>query len=68
MLLLGKALRQDVSRLVVGGHVIENDIARLNLVSEEVIADVNVFGLIMELWVFRDGDGRLVINEERNRE
>ena len=68
MLLPGKALRQDVSRLVVGGHIIENDIAQLNLVLEEVIADVNVFGPIMELWVFCDGDGRLVIDEERNRE
>jgi len=68
VLLLGEALCQDISGLVVGGHIIKNNITRLDLVSEEVIADVDVFGLIMELWVFCDGDGQLVIDEERNRE
>ena len=68
MLLPGKALRKDISRLVVSGHVIKGDIARLDLVSEEVIADVDVFRSVMELWVFRDGDGRLVVDEEGNRE
>jgi len=68
MLLLGKALHKDVSRLVVSGHVIKGDITRLNLVSEEVIVDVNVFRSVMELWVFRDGNGQLVVDEEGNRE
>jgi len=57
VLLLGKALCEDVSGLVISGHIIEGDIAQLNLVSEEVIADVDVFCPIMELWVFRDGNG-----------
>jgi len=68
VLLPGKALREDVSGLVVSGHIIKGDIARLDLVSEEVIADVDVFRLIMELWVFHDGNGRLVVDEEGNRE
>jgi len=68
MLLLGKALCKDVSGLVVSGHVIKGDIAQLDLVSEEVIADVDVFRSVMELWVFCDGDGRLVVDEEGNRE
>ena len=68
MLLLGKALHKDVSRLVVSGHIIKGDITRLDLVSEEVIADINVFRPVMELWVFCDGNGRLVVDEEGNRE
>jgi len=57
VLLPGKALCKDVSRLVVSGHIIEGDIAQFDLVSEEVIADVDVFRLVMELWVFCDGNG-----------
>ena len=56
MLLLSKALGQDVSRLVIGGHVVKGDVARLNLVAQEMIMDVDMFGVVVELGVLCNSD------------
>ena len=68
MLLPGKALRQDVSRLVVGGHVVKGDVAGLDLVAQEMITNVDMFGAVVELGVLRDGDRGLVVDVKWNRE
>jgi len=68
VLLSGKSLGQDVGRLVVSGQVVEDDVARFNLMSQEVITDVDVFGTVVELWVLGGGDGGLVVDEEWNGE
>ena len=67
MLLPGKALGQDVGRLVVGGHVVKGDIAGLDLVAQEMITDVDMFGAVVELRVLCDSDHRLVVDVEWNR-
>ena len=68
MLLPGKALGQDVGRLVVGGHIVKGDVAGLDLVAEEVITDVNMFGVVVELGVLCDSDRGLIVNVKWNGE
>ena len=68
MLLPGKALGQDIGRLVVGGHIVKGDVAGLNLVAQEVITDVDMFGAVVELGVLCDSDRRLIVNVKWNGE
>jgi len=68
VLLLGKALGQDVGRLVIGGHVVKGDVAGLDLVVQEVITDVDMFGAVVELGVLCDSDRRLIVNVKWNGE
>ena len=66
VLLLAQAFDKGISRLVIGGDIIEDDFFIFNLLSQEVVAHLNVFCVIMEFWVLYDGDGGLVINEKRS--
>ena len=34
---------------------------------QEVMADLDVFGSVMELWVLSNGYGRLIVHEECSR-
>ena len=58
MFLPSKALSQDVSRLVIGGQVVKGDLAGLDLVTQEVITNVDMFGAVVELGVLCNGDCR----------
>ena len=64
MLLMDKSLGQDVGSLLLCWGIFKTNLFTLNFLPQKVVTDFNVFGLIMELWVVRDGDCGLVIDVE----
>ena len=68
VLLPSKALSQNVSRLVIGGQVVKGDLTRLNLVVQEMVTNVDMFGAVVELRVLCDSNCRLVVNVKWDRE
>jgi len=49
------------------GNVIDLNLAIVNVVTDSVVAYVNVFGLAILGGVVRDLERRLTVSEERNR-
>ena len=64
VLLTAQTFGEGVSRLVIGGNVIEGDFFVFDLLSQEVMAHLDVFCAIMEFWVLCNGDGGLVVNKK----
>jgi hypothetical protein len=57
MLLAGEALGENICNLGVGRDVFEVDLFFLNLLAQEMVADVDMFGAIMEFRVLGNCDG-----------
>ena len=68
VLLPSEPLGQDIGSLLISGEVVKGDVARLDHVTDEMMMDVDVFSTVMKLQVLCDGDSRLVVDEELNRE
>ena len=49
--------------MVVHGHVLQVDGLGLELLVKEVVVHFDVFGPVMELWISRDRNGRLIVDE-----
>ena len=48
---LHRCFRKDVCNLLIYGNILELDYSLLDPVSEEMISDVDMLGLIMEDWL-----------------
>jgi hypothetical protein len=64
MLLACESFGEDISGLVIGGDVLEVDGLGLVLLVQEVVADLDVLGVVMKFGVASDGNSGLVVNEE----
>ncbi len=62
-----KRLRERVGRLFVGWAIDEFDRARLDYVTNEMVADVDVFRARVILSAVSESDGRLVVAVESGR-
>jgi hypothetical protein len=54
---------EDVGSLVISGDIFEVDGLSLILLTQEMMADLNVFDAVMEFGVVSDSNGGLVVNE-----
>ena len=54
--------------MVVGGQAVKGDLAGLDLVAQEMVTNVDMFGVVVELRVLHDGDRRLVVDVKWDRE
>jgi hypothetical protein len=57
-----QSLHQDVSNLVSSWYILEFYFFILNFVPQEMVTDVNVFHLVMELWVACNSNHGLIVN------
>ena len=57
MLLVAEALGEDVCDLSVGRDIFEVDLLFFNLLVQEVVTDVDMFGMIVEFGVLGNRDG-----------
>jgi hypothetical protein len=62
-----EAFRQRIGNLIFCWQVCEEYVSAVNLLPQEVVSDIDVFGPVMELWVLHNRDGRLVIDVEQCR-
>jgi hypothetical protein len=58
---------QYVGSLLSSQHIGELDGLGFELVPKEMVANVDMFGAVMELGVPEDGDSGLVVNKESGR-
>jgi hypothetical protein len=61
--LMCESFGEDVGSLVIGGDVFKVDGLSLVLLTQEMMADLNVFGAVMKFRVASDSNGGLVVNE-----
>lgn len=62
MMFLGsKCLREDVSKLFTCGDVFDPNLVVLDSLTDEVIPDIDVFRPLVVCWIFRDGNGPLIV-------
>ena len=54
---------ENVSYLVLGGDMAQNNLSFLHIVSQEMISHFNVFGSGVENWIFRNAYGTSAITE-----
>jgi hypothetical protein len=64
MFVTAEALGESVSGLSIGGDVVQSNLLLLDFLAKEVMAKLNVFGVVMELGVLCNGNGRLVVDAE----
>src|SRR6266850_359151 len=64
VLLAAEPFGESIGRLSIGRDVRQGNFAVVNFLLQEMITHINVLSLVMELGVFCNGDGGLVINEE----
>ena len=61
-----KSFSENICDLLLGLYKVKHDITLLNIVSKEMISDVNVFSPRVLHWVFGYVNGRSVVTEKRN--
>src|SRR6266850_5594551 len=64
VLLAAEPFGESVGRLSIGRDVRQGNFAIVNFLSQEMITHIDVLSSVMELGVFHDGDGGLVVDEE----
>ena len=67
VLFLDKTFCEGICNLVSSWQVFKLDLFLLILLPQEMMLNLNVFGVVMELGVSGDRDGRLVIDVEGHR-
>jgi hypothetical protein len=67
MLFSYQPLCENVSKLVASGHVGELDVSRSNPLMQEMVPQVDVLRPVVELWVPRDSNCRLVVDVKSDR-
>ena len=60
--------RQDIGDVVGTGNIVDGNFIVLDCVTNEVVSNADMFGSLMELVVFGEGDRRLIIGVKRNSE
>lgn len=62
MMFLGsKCLGEDVSKLFTCGDVFDPNLVVLDRLTDEVVPDIDVFRSLVVRWIFRDGNGPLIV-------
>ena len=62
MMFLGsKCLGEDVSKLFTCGDVFDPNLVVLDRLTDEVVPDIDVFCSLVVRWIFRDGNGSLIV-------
>jgi hypothetical protein len=67
MLFPTQSLRQHIGHLFSCWQVLKTDLPPFNDLAQEMIPDLNVFGLIVKLGIPCDRNGRLVIDVDGSR-
>ena len=57
-------LGEDVHELLTSFDEVDDDLPSINTVSEEVKLHVDVFALVMQNRILREGDGGLVVHHQ----
>ena len=64
VLLLVQHLGHNIGNLFYSGNVLQLKFSLFNLIAYEVMSDLDVFCPVVELGIFSDCNGRLVVHEQ----
>jgi hypothetical protein len=59
-----KGLREDISELIICIYIRSVNITSVDMVPDEVVANLDVLGLVVLNWITSNLDGTLIVTQE----